>query len=137
MASQARTELRCYKDWEKGQSVIFSHGWPLCADALDSQMLYLGQNGYRVIAHDRRSHGRSMQTWHGSDMTTYADGLPELIAHLELKDADQIVPFADAGELQAKLIKGAKLKVYAGAPHGMPVAHADLINPDLLSFIRS
>ena len=260
-----------YKDWGKGQPVVFSHGWPLSSDAWDSQMFYLGRSGYRVIAHDRRSHGRSMQTWDGNDMTTYADDLAELIGHLDLKDAimvghstgggevvryisrhgskrvakavlissvppimlksasnpggtpievfdgiragvadnraqfykdfasaffgynkpgakisegilesfwqqamiggikgqydcikafsetdfngdlarvdvptlvmqgdaDQIVPFADAGELQAKLIKGAKLKVYAGAPHGMPVTHADLINPDLLSFIRS
>jgi non-heme chloroperoxidase len=260
-----------YKDWGTGQPITFSHGWPLNADAWDAQMLYLGQHGYRVIAHDRRGHGRSDQTWDGNDMDTYADDLAALFEHLNLKDAimighstgggevaryigrhgskrvakavlissvppvmlksaknpgglpidvfnglrdgvvndrsqfykdltlpffgynrpganisegvrenfwlqgmtggikaaydcikafsetdfnddlrkmgvptlvmhgddDQIVPFADAGALTAKIVKGAQLKVYKGYPHGMPIIHHDVINPDLLAFIKS
>ena len=67
--------------------MVFSHGWPLSADAWDGQMLFLGQHGYRIIAHDQRSHGRSDQTWDGNDMDTYADDLAELIAALNLRDA--------------------------------------------------
>jgi non-heme chloroperoxidase len=260
-----------YKDWGTGQPVTFSHGWPLNADAWDAQMLFLGSHGYRVIAHDRRSHGRSSQTWDGNEMDTYADDLAELFEALDLKDAimvghstgggevarylgrhgskrvakavligavppimvksesnpggteievfdgiragvakdrsqffkdltipffgynrpgaeisegvrenfwyqgmqgglkgeydcikafsetdfredlkkidvptlvmhgddDQIVPFADAGLLTAKLVKNATLKVYPGFPHGMPITHADVINKDLLEFIQS
>lgn len=260
-----------YKDWGKGQPIVFSHGWPLNADAWDSQMFYLGQRGFRVIAHDRRSHGRSGQTWDGNEMNTYADDLAELFEKLDLKgavmvghstgggevaryisrhgskrvskavlisavppimvkseknpgglsievfdeiragvagdrsqfykdlslpffgfnrpgakisegarenfwyqgmqsgvkgsydcvkafsetdfnddlkkidvptlvmhgDDDQIVPFPDAGALTAKIVKNAQLKVYPGFPHGMPITHADEINPDLLTFIRS
>jgi non-heme chloroperoxidase len=259
-----------YKDWGTGQPVVFSHGWPLNADAWDAQMMFLGQKGYRVIAHDRRSHGRSGQTWEGNEMDTYADDLAELLETLDLKDAvmvghstgggevarylgrhgtkrvkkavligsvppvmvkseknpggtpmdafdeiragvlndrsqfykdltmpfygynragakvsegvrenfwlqgmtggikghydcikafsetdftedlkkidiptlvmhgddDQIVPIADAGLLTAKIVKGAQLKVYKGYPHGMAQIHADVINPDLLAFIK-
>jgi non-heme chloroperoxidase len=260
-----------YKDWGAGQPVVFSHGWPLNADAWDSQMQYLGQRGYRVIAHDRRSHGRSGQTWDGNEMDTYADDLASLFGALDLKkaimvghstgggevaryigrhgskrvaktvlissvvpamlkseknpgglpvdvfdgiragvaadrsqfykdltlpffgynrpgakisegiqvnfwfqgmqggikghydcikafsetdftddlkkidvptlvmhgDDDQIVPFSDTGALTAKIVPNAKLKVYSGFPHGMPISHADVINPDLLAFLRS
>jgi non-heme chloroperoxidase len=260
-----------YKDWGTGQPITFSHGWPLNADAWDGQMLFLGQQGYRVIAHDRRSHGRSGQTWDGNEMNTYADDLAELFEALNLKNAvmvghstgggevvrylarhgskrvakavlisavppimvksdknpigtpiealdgiragvtsdrsqffkdltlpffgynrtgakisegvrenfwyqgmqsgvkgcydcikafsetdftedlknvdipmlvmhgddDQIVPFPDSGALTAKLVKNATLKVYPGFPHGMPIIHADVINKDLLNFIRS
>ncbi len=259
-----------YKDWGKGQPIVFSHGWPLNADAWDSQMLFFGQRGFRVVAHDRRGHGRSGQTWDGNDMSTYADDLAELFEELDLHDAvmighstgggevaryisrhgskrvakavlisavppimvksdknpgglpvevfdgiragvagdrsqfykdlslpffgynregakisegtrenfwfqgmqsgvkgsydcikafsetdftedlkkidvptlvmhgddDQIVPFPDAGALSAKIVKGAQLKVYPGFPHGMPIIHADLINRDLLEFIK-
>ena len=259
-----------YKDWGTGQPITFSHGWPLNADAWDAQMLFLGSQGYRVIAHDRRGHGRSGQTWGGNDMDTYADDLAALFEHLDLKkavmvghstgggevaryigrhgskrvakavlmsavppimiksdknpgglplaafdeiragvtndrsqfykdlslpffgynrpgakisdgvrenfwyqgmtgsikgaydcikafsetdfnedlkkidvptlvmhgDDDQIVPIADAGLLSAKIVKGAQLKVYKGFPHGMPVIHADILNPDLLAFIK-
>src|SRR5580692_2588411 len=76
-----------YKDWGKGQPIVFSHGWPLTADDWDGQMLYFGQLGYRVIAHDRRGHGRSEQTWDGNDMDTYADDLSVLFEKLDLKDA--------------------------------------------------
>ena len=75
-----------YKDWGKGQPVVFSHGWPLSGDAWDAQMMFLGERGYRVIAHDRRGHGRSDQTWDGNDMDTYADDLAQLIDSLDLKD---------------------------------------------------
>jgi non-heme chloroperoxidase len=75
-----------YKDWGAGQPVLFSHGWPLSADAWDAQMVFLGRHGYRVIAHDRRSHGRSTQTWDGNHMDQYADDLAELIEALDLRD---------------------------------------------------
>ena len=260
-----------YKDWGAGQPIVFSHGWPLNADAWDAQMLFLGERGYRVIAHDRRGHGRSDQTWDGNEMDTYADDLAALFEKLDLKDAvmvghstgggevarylgrhgakrvskavligavppimlksdtnpgglpidvfdgiragvandrsqfykdlslpffgynrpgakisegvrenfwyqgmqggvkahydcikafsetdfredlknidiptlvmhgddDQVVPFPDSGALTAKLVKNAQLKVYPGFPHGMPIIHADRLNPDLLAFIQS
>ncbi len=260
-----------YKDWGTGQPIVFSHGWPLNADAWDAQMLFFGERGYRVIAHDRRGHGRSEQTWDGNEMDTYADDLEALFEKLDLKDAvmvghstgggevarflgrhgaervskavligavppimvksetnpgglpidvfdgiragvagdrsqfykdlslpffgynrpgakisdgvrenfwyqgmqggvkahfdcikafsetdfredlkkidvpmlvmhgddDQIVPFPDSGALTAKLVKNAQLKVYPGFPHGMPIIHADQLNPDLLAFIQS
>jgi non-heme chloroperoxidase len=260
-----------YKDWGKGDPIVFSHGWPLTADAWDAQMLFLGQRGYRVIAHDRRSHGRSSQTWDGNEMNTYADDLAQLFEKLDLKnvtmvghstgggevarylgrhgtkrvskavlisavpplmlkteknpgglpieafdqlrsalvndraqfykdlslpfygynrpgakisegvresfwlqgmlggvkgaydciqafsetdfhedlkkidipvlllhgDDDQIVPFADASPLSAKLLKHATLKVYRGFPHGMCTTQADQINKDLLEFVQA
>jgi non-heme chloroperoxidase len=88
-----------YKDWGKGQPVVFSHGWPLTADAWDAQMMFLGQHDYRVIAHDRRSHGRSDQTWDGNDMDTYADDLAALITALDLHDAVLIGHSTGGGEV--------------------------------------
>ena len=88
-----------YKDWGSGQPVVFSHGWPLSADAWDGQMLFLGQQGYRVIAHDRRSHGRSDQTWHGNHMNTYADDLAELIEALDLQDVVLVGHSTGGGEV--------------------------------------
>ncbi len=76
-----------YKDWGTGQPIVFSHGWPLMADDWDTQMLYFGQLGFRVIAHDRRGHGRSTQTWDGNDMDTYADDLAVLLDKLDVKNA--------------------------------------------------
>jgi non-heme chloroperoxidase len=259
-----------YKDWGKGQPIVFSHGWPLTADDWDTQMFFFGRQGYRVIAHDRRGHGRSSQTWEGNDMDTYADDLAALTEKLDLKNAihvghstgggevaryigrhgtkrvgaavlissvpplmlrteknpgglpmsvfdglraaftenraqfykeitlpfygynrpgakisegirehwwyqgmsggvkahydcikafsetdftedlkkidvptlvmhgddDQIVPIGAAGLMSAKIVKNAKLKVYAGYPHGMPTTHADTINGDLLAFLQ-
>jgi non-heme chloroperoxidase len=259
-----------YKDWGKGQPIVFSHGWPLSGDDWDAQMLFFLDHGYRVIAHDRRGHGRSTQTGDGHDMDHYADDLAALTKHLDLKNAvhvghstgggevvhylarhgeirvakaaiisavpplmvktpanpgglpkevfddfqaqlaanrsefyravaagpfynynktgkpseavvqnwwrqgmmggakahydgivafsqtdftedlkkitvpvlvmhsedDQIVPYADAGPLSAKLLKHGTLKTYKGFPHGMPTTHADTINSDLLSFIK-
>jgi non-heme chloroperoxidase len=260
-----------YKDWGSGQPVVFSHGWPLSADDWDTQMLFFLNHGYRVIAHDRRGHGRSSQTGDGHDMDHYADDLAALTEHLDLKDAihvghstgggevvhyiarhgesrvakaaiisavpplmvktaanpgglpkdvfdglqkqlaanrsqfyydlasgpfygfnrpgakpsqaviwnwwrqgmmggakahydgvvafsqtdftedlkkitvpvlvlhgddDQIVPYADAGPLSAKLLKNSTLKIYKGFPHGMPTTEADTINADLLAFLK-
>ena len=259
-----------YKDWGSGQPIVFSHGWPLSSDDWDAQMLFFLQHGYRVIALDRRGHGRSDQTWEGNDMDHCADDLAELTEKLDLRDAihighstgggevaryigrhgtkrvakavligavppvmvksdknpdgvpisvfddiraaytqnrsqfyldltlpfygynrpgtkisegirqhwwlqgmmggikahydcvkafsetdftedlkkidvptlimhgddDQIVPIADSALLSAKLVKNAKLKVYPGLPHGMCSTHPDVINADLLAFIR-
>jgi non-heme chloroperoxidase len=261
-----------YKDWGSGQPIVFSHGWPLSADDWDNQMMFFLNNGYRVIAHDRRGHGRSTQTAGGHDMDHYADDLAALTKHLDLKNAvhvghstgggevvhylgrhgesrvakaaiisavpplmvktaanpgglpkkvfddlqaqlaanrakfyydlpagpfygfnrpgvkalepvirnwwrqgmmggakahydgivafsqtdftadlkkitvpvlvmhgddDQIVPYADAGPLSAKLLKNGTLKTYKGFPHGMPTTQADTINADLLAFIKA
>ena len=260
-----------YKDWGKGQPIVFSHGWPLSADDWDTHMLFFLSHGYRVIAHDRRGHGRSTQIGEGHDMDHYAADLAALTAHLDLKDAihvghstgggevvryvarhgegrvaraaiisavpplmvktpgnpgglpkevfdglqaqlaanrtqfyidlasgpfygynrpgakksdpviwnwwrqgmmggakahydgvvafsqtdftedlkkikvpvlvmhgedDQIVPFADAGPLSAKLLKNATTKFYPGYPHGMPTTHAEQIDSDLLAFLK-
>ncbi|WP_407155108.1 alpha/beta fold hydrolase [Bradyrhizobium sp. STM 3557] len=261
-----------YKDWGRGQPVVFSHGWPLSSDDWDAQMLFFLGKGYRVIAHDRRGHGRSTQTGDHHDMDHYADDLAAVTAHLDLHDAihvghstgggevvrylarhgesrvvkaaiisavpplmvrtaanpgglpkavfddfqaqlaanrsefyravasgpfynynrpgterseaiiqnwwrqgmmggakahydgivafsqtdftsdlkkinvpvlvmhsedDQIVPYADAGPLSARLLKNGTLKTYKGFPHGMPTTQADMINADLLTFIES
>ena len=88
-----------YKDWGTGQPVVFSHGWPLNADAWDGQMLYLANHGYRVIAHDRRGHGRSSQPWHGNNMDTYADDLAMLFKTLDLKDAIMVGHSTGGGEV--------------------------------------
>ncbi len=88
-----------YKDWGTGQPIVFSHGWPLTADDWDGQMLYFGNLGYRVIAHDRRGHGRSGQTWDGNDMDTYADDLAELFEKLDLKDAIMVGHSTGGGEV--------------------------------------
>ena len=260
-----------YKDWGKGQPIVFSHGWPLSADDWDNQMMFFLNQGYRVIAHDRRGHGRSSQTGDGHDMDHYADDLAALTAHLNLKDAihvghstgggevvhyiarhgeirvskaaiisavpplmvktpanpggtpkevfdnyqqqtsynraqfyldvasgpfygynrpgakpsegiiwswwrqgmmggvkahsdgvvafsqtdftedlkkitvpvlvmhsedDQIVPYADAGPLSAKLLRNSTFKSYKDFPHGMPTTHADTINADLLAYLK-
>jgi non-heme chloroperoxidase len=260
-----------YKDWGKGQPIVFSHGWPLSADDWDNQMMFFLNHGYRVIAHDRRGHGRSTQTGDGHDMDHYADDLAALAAHLDLKEAihvghstgggevvhylarhgesrvskaaiisavpplmvktpanpgglpkevfdnyqqqtsynraqffldvasgpfygynrpgakpsqgiignwwrqgmmggvkahsdgvvafsqtdftedlkkitvpvlvmhsedDQIVPYADAGPLSAKLLRNRTFKSYKDFPHGMPTTHADTINADLLAYLK-
>ncbi|MBI1779439.1 MAG: alpha/beta hydrolase [Proteobacteria bacterium] len=260
-----------YKDWGAGQAIVFSHGWPLSADAWEDQMVYLASRGFRCIAHDRRGHGRSGQPWSGNEMDTYADDLAQLVEALDLRQAihvghstgggevaryigrhgtkrvakavligavpplmlktaanpgglpmeafdgiragvnadrsqffkdlsgpfyganrpgtkvsqglrdsfwaqgmqagfkgvidcikafsetdftedlktfdvptlilhgddDQIVPIADSALLSAKLIKGARLEIYKGAPHGMCSTHKDRVNAELLAFIKA
>lgn len=88
-----------YKDWGQGQPIVFSHGWPLTADAWDGQMDFFGRQGFRVIAHDRRSHGRSDQTWDGNDMDSYADDLAALIDMLDLRDAVLVGHSTGGGEV--------------------------------------
>ena len=88
-----------YKDWGDGQPVVFSHGWPLSADAFEDQMFYLASRGYRCIAHDRRGHGRSSQSWNGNDMDTYADDLAELVETLDLKNAIHVGHSTGGGEV--------------------------------------
>jgi non-heme chloroperoxidase len=88
-----------YKDWGEGQPIVFSHGWPLSSDDWDAQMLFFGQRGYRVIAHDRRGHGRSDQTWDGNEMDTYADDLAGLFEKLNLKDAIMVGHSTGGGEV--------------------------------------
>jgi non-heme chloroperoxidase len=261
-----------YKDWGSGQPIVFSHGWPLSSDDWDNQLLFFGQHGYRVVAHDRRGHGRSSQVGDGHDMDHYADDLAAVVEHLDLREVvhighstgggevvhylarhgesravkaalisavpplmvktdanpeglpkdvfddlqaqlaanrsefyralpsgpfygfnrpgvesseaiienwwrqgmmggakagydgivafsqtdftedlkkitvpvlvmhgedDQIVPYADAGPLSAKLVQNGTLKSYPGFPHGMPTTQADTINADLLAFLQS
>jgi non-heme chloroperoxidase len=88
-----------YKDWGTGQPVVFSHGWPLDSDAFEDQMLFLSAQGYRCIAHDRRGHGRSSQTWEGNEMNAYADDLAALTKALDLKDAIHVGHSTGGGEV--------------------------------------
>jgi non-heme chloroperoxidase len=97
-ANAERAEI-FYKDWGSGQPVVFSHGWPLNADAWDDQAFFVASNGYRAIAHDRRGHGRSSQPWNGNDMDTYADDLAELIEQLDLHDAVLVGHSTGGGEV--------------------------------------
>jgi non-heme chloroperoxidase len=88
-----------FKDWGSGQPIVFSHGWPLTADAWDDQMVFLASRGYRCIAHDRRGHGRSSQPWNGNEMNTYADDLATLVEALDLKDAVHVGHSTGGGEV--------------------------------------
>src|SRR4051812_42318088 len=88
-----------YKDWGEGQPVVFSHGWPLNADAWDEQLMLVASRGYRAIAHDRRGHGRSSQTWQGNEMNTYADDLAQLFEQLDLKNAILVGHSTGGGEV--------------------------------------
>ncbi|SNR92739.1 non-heme chloroperoxidase [Streptosporangium subroseum] len=92
-----------YKDWGEGRPVVLSHGWPLNADSWEAQMLFLASHGYRVVAHDRRGHGRSTQTWHGNEMDTYADDLATLIETLDLREAT-LIGFSTGGGEVARYI---------------------------------
>jgi non-heme chloroperoxidase len=131
-----------FKDWGTGQPVVFSHGWPLTADAWDDQMVFLAEHGLRCIAHDRRSHGRSDQTWHGNDMDTYADDLAQLTASLDLRDAIHVGHSTGGGEVaryvgrhgtkrvaKVVLISAVtpQMVVSPGNPNGVPMSAFDEI----------
>src|SRR5204862_3460996 len=88
-----------YKDWGKGPVITFSHGWPLNSDAWDSQLLFFAENGFRVVAHDRRGHGKSGQAWSGNDMNGYADDLATVVETLNLKDITMVRHSTGGGEV--------------------------------------
>jgi len=100
-----------YKDWGSGQPVVFSHGWPLSSDAWEDQMVFLGNNGYRCIAHDRRGHGRSSQPWNGNEMDTYADDLAELVQHLDLTNAIHVGHSTGGGEVARYIGRHGSIRV--------------------------
>jgi non-heme chloroperoxidase len=104
-----------YKDWGSGQPIVFSHGWPLSADDWDNQMMFFLGKGYRVIAHDRRGHGRSTQVADGHDMDHYADDLAALTAHLDLKDAIHVGHSTGGGEVVHYLARRGQQDVYKAA----------------------
>jgi non-heme chloroperoxidase len=135
-----------YKDWGAGQPIVFSHGWPLTADDWDGQMLFFGERGYRVIAHDRRGHGRSSQTWDGNEMNTYADDLAQLFDALDLKNAIMVGHSTGGGEVARHLGRHGSKRVAKAAlisavpplmlktdknPTGQPVAAFDALRTAL------
>ena len=135
-----------YKDWGTGQPIVFSHGWPLTADDWDGQMLFFGERGYRVIAHDRRGHGRSSQTWDGNEMNTYADDLAQLFETLDLKNAIMVGHSTGGGEVARYLGRHGSKRVAKAAlisavpplmlktdknPTGQPVAAFDALRTAL------
>jgi len=137
-----------YKDWGSGQPVVFSHGWPLSADAWDDQMFFLASNGYRCIAHDRRGHGRSSQAWNGNDMDTYADDLAKLVEALDLKDAVHIGHSTGGGEVARYIARHGTKRVAkavligaipplmlktAGNPGGLPIEVFDELRAGVLA----
>jgi len=137
-----------YKDWGSGQPVVFSHGWPLSADAWEDQMVFLGEHGYRCIAHDRRGHGRSGQPWSGNEMDTYADDLAELVEKLDLKKAIHVGHSTGGGEVARYIghhgTKRVAKAVLIGAvtplmlktaanPGGLPIAVFDKIRAGVLA----
>jgi non-heme chloroperoxidase len=137
-----------YKDWGAGQPITFSHGWPLTADAWDAQMLFLGQQGYRVIAHDRRGNGRSSQPWDGNDMDHYADDLAELYNFLDLKNAIAVGHSTGGGEVARYLGRHGTSRVAKAAligavpplmlktdknPEGLPLSVFDGLRASLVA----
>ncbi|HYP14133.1 MAG TPA: alpha/beta hydrolase [Bryobacteraceae bacterium] len=136
-----------YKDWGKGQPIVFSHGWPLNADAWEDQMVFLAARGYRCIAHDRRGHGRSGQPWEGNDMDTYADDLAELVAALNIQDAVFVGHSTGGGEVARYIgrhgTKRVSKAVLMGAvpplmlktdsnPRGLPLSSFDRLRAGVL-----
>ena len=124
-----------FKDWGSGQPIVFSHGWPLSADDLDAQMLFFLKEGFRVIAHERRGHGRSTQTADGHDMDHYADDLAAVTTHLNLKDAIHVGHSTGGGEVVHYIARHGQSRVAKAVL--ISAVQADTINADLLAFIRS
>ena len=137
-----------YKDWGKGQPIVFSHGWPLSADAWEDQMFYLATRGYRCIAHDRRGHGRSSQPWDGNDMDHYADDLSELIETLDLKNVVNVGHSTGGGEVARYVARHGTKRVAkavligavpplmlktAANPEGLPIDVFDGIRANVLA----
>ena len=137
-----------YKDWGEGQPIVFSHGWPLTADAWEDQMIYLASRGYRCIAHDRRGHGRSSQPWSGNEMDTYADDLLALVEALDLRKAIHVGHSTGGGEVARYLgrhgtARAAKAVLIgavpplmlknAANPGGLPIEAFDSIRAGVLA----
>lgn len=136
-----------YKDWGKGEPIVFSHGWPLSSDAWEDQMFFLAGQGYRCIAHDRRGHGKSSQSWNGNEMNTYADDLAQLIEHLDLKGITLVGHSTGGGEVARYIgrygTKRVSKAVLIGAvtpgmvkaannPNGLPIRTFDDIRTGVL-----
>src|SRR5437762_4399672 len=135
-----------YKDWGTGQPVVFSHGWPLSADAWEDQMIFLADRGYRCIARDRRGHGRSSQPSNGNDMNTYADDLLALVEALDLKNAVHVGHSTGGGEVtryigrhgtkrvaKAVLISAVPPLLVTGKPGGLPIEEFDQLRTQILT----
>jgi non-heme chloroperoxidase len=137
-----------FKDWGTGQPIVFSHGWPLTADDWDGQMLFFGQRGYRVIAHDRRGHGRSSQTWDGNEMDTYSDDLAALFEALDLNNAIMVGHSTGGGEVARYLGRHGSKRVAKAVlisavpplmlkteknPGGLPISVFDGLRAELLA----
>lgn len=137
-----------YKDWGSGQPIVFSHGWPLSADAFEDQMFFLASRGYRCIAHDRRGHGRSSQPWNGNDMDTYADDLAQLTEALDLRDAIHVGHSTGGGEVTRYIGRHGVRRVAKAAiisaipplmlktadnPEGTPIEAFDQIRANVLA----
>jgi non-heme chloroperoxidase len=137
-----------YKDWGTGQPIVFSHGWPLSADAWEDQMLFLASHGYRCIAHDRRGHGRSSQPWSGNEMDTYADDLAALVETLDLKNAIHVGHSTGGGEVARYIGRHGTKRVVkavligavpplmlktAANPGGLPIEAFDQIRAGVLA----
>ncbi|MGX8014347.1 alpha/beta fold hydrolase (plasmid) [Mesorhizobium sp. ORM8.1] len=120
-----------YKDWGSGPSIVFHHGWPLSSDDWDAQMLFFLSKGYRVIAHDRRGHGRSTQTWQGNDMDTYADDVAQLVKALDLRDAIHIGHSTGGGEVARYVARYGKGRVAKAVLIGAvpPIMVKSVTNP--------